>query len=416
MHVVMLGLHAEPVQALTSSGHQITVLYEPWERERAGTVLEQVARSHLVETYADLDALLLALEEVGVRPGGVDAVVTLKEFAVVPAALLGAVLGARALDPDVALRCRDKALQKAAWRRAGIPTANWAVVPDVQGHPEAAAEAVRARGMAPPFIVKPLASAGTVGVRAVNDETSLPEAVRDILRERPTTRRLLVEERNEGDEWHFDGLIRHGSVEAVLVSRYLAPLIETKNGHPTATASFPPGAEPELYAEARHFAADALRALGLTDCVFHLEVFGGPGRFVAGELAARPGGGWIQTLVGKVLGIDIWAAAVRAATGEETEIPEPADRAFGYTHLPPMAGCLSRLVPSDIASIPGVVDVLLRIPAGAVMPDMAHSSRVKLGMALVEAEDHETCEAVLREVIDTVVRINGGPHHEKGRS
>ena len=414
MHVVMLGLHAEPVQALAASGHEVTVLYEPWEKERAGTVLKRVARSHPVDSYADLDTLLLALEQIGVRTGNVDAVVTLKEFAVVPAALLGTLLGARALDPETAMRCRDKALQKTAWRRAGITTANWTVVPNIATHPETALEAVRTQGMKPPFIVKPLASAGTAGVRAATHEHDLPNAIRDILRERPTTQRLLIEERNQGHEWHFDGLMRHGSVKAILASRYLAPLIETKNGHPTATVSFQPKANPELYAEARRFATTALSALGLTDCVFHFEAFGGPGRFIAGELAARPGGGWIQTLVRKMLGIDIWAAAARVVTDEETEIPEPAERSFGYTHLPPFAGRTSRLKRSDITSIPGVVDVQLRIQAGEVMPDMAHSSRVKLGMALVEAEDHKACEAVLREVIETVVRINGGPNHERG--
>ena len=49
---------------------------------------------------------------------------------VVGAAVLGAQLGAIALDPAVALACRDKALQKAKWQQAGVPTARFAVLPE----------------------------------------------------------------------------------------------------------------------------------------------------------------------------------------------------------------------------------------------------------------------------------------------
>jgi biotin carboxylase len=420
MHVVMLGVHAEALEPLTAWGHEVTVLFEPKERERAGAVRAKVARMGQVDSYTDVDGLLTALaalegtegiEGTGATARGVDAVVTLKEFAVVPAAMLGVVLGARALDPKVAVRCRDKALQKTAWRQAGLATAKWAVVPAGAARAEAAVEAVRAQGLKAPYVVKPIASAGTVGVRAAGDEAELAAAVRDIEGERPAGGRLLVEEFNQGDEWHFDGFVRDGRVDdsALLVSRYLTPLIETRNGSPTASASFHPAAEPDLYKEAAALATEASRALGLTDGAFHFEVFGGPGSFVAGELGARPGGGWVRRAVKAGIGVDLAAAAVAAVTGDRVEVGEVCDDVFGWAFLPTVAGSTNHVGAQDVLDVPGVAAVEMRVAPGVPMPDMQTSSTTGLGLVLVRAEDHAACEAVLRAVNDAVGRINGAP-------
>ncbi|QMU78319.1 hypothetical protein GXW83_24035 [Streptacidiphilus sp. PB12-B1b] len=414
MHVVILGAVPDAVGTLLCSGHEVSMLFDEREAVLAQELTRRVDRSARVESYADVDSLLAALGRIGATARGVDAVVALTEFAVLPAAVLGSVLGARALDPDVALRCRDKALQKAAWRRAGIPTANWTVVPgteEVDARPALAVREVRRAGLKGPFIVKPLASAGSRGVRVAEDDRDLAAVVGGIVRDRPSAGRLLVEERNQGDEWHFDGLVRGGRVEggALLVSRYLTPLIETRNGCPAASASFHPVVESELYEEAVGLTTEALRAVGLSDGAFHFEVFGGPGRFVAGELAARPGGGWIRRTVRAAIGVDLSVAGVLTVTGDPIEIGTVSDDVYGWMFLPSTAGRLSRIRQQDISNIAGVAAVELSVRPGEVMPDMRLSSGIGLGSVLVRAEDHEACEGVLREVIGAVRRINGEP-------
>lgn len=216
-----------------------------------------------------------------------------------------------------------------------------------------------------------------------------------------------LDEPNAGDEWHFDGLVRDGALEALLVSRYLTPLVETENGHPTATIAFEPAGNESLYAEASALASRALRALGLGDGVFHFELFGGPGRFVAGELAARPGGGGISPLVRRMLGFDPLEAAYLAATGDPVDFRAPVPGVFGYTHIPPSAGRVNPLGPQDITRIPGVVDVRLRTPVGEIVPDMRGGSYVKLGIAMVHGADRETCGSALDEVIRVAGAVNG---------
>lgn len=188
--------------------------------------------------------------------------------------------------------------------------------------------------------------------------------------------------------------------------RYLTPLIETKNGRPICTIAFPPATSRELYADSGRFAADALRALGLSDGVFHLEVFGEPGGFIAGELAARPGGGWIPLLVRTVIGVDLCRAGVQLAVGDEITVGDGTDEVHGHTHLPADPGRVNRLTARHITAVPGVIRVQFDVPTGEPTPDMRRSSRTRLGLAMVKAPDRPTCEAILRDVIATVRRVN----------
>ncbi|SOB86021.1 ATP-grasp domain-containing protein [Streptomyces sp. 1331.2] len=406
MRIVLLGARAEPLPALTAAGHRVTVLHEPWEAGRAAALRDRVTACVQVDSYGSTEAMLAALARTG--PAEADAVATIAEFAVVPAALLGAALGARALDPDVALRCRDKAVQKAAWRAAGVPTANWVLAPHTAAEPERAVALAVAQGLTGPLVVKPVSSAGTRGCAVAPDLRSLASVIRNLARDDDSLDDLVVEEYNRGDEWHFDGVVRRGRLEALLVSKYLAPVIETRDDRPIATATFPHRAHPGLQREAAELTLAALRALGLTDAAFHFEAFGGPGRFTAGELAARPGGSWIKHLARHALGIDLFGASVQTVTGDPTEFRATTDRSFGFTHLPTVPGRCNRLGPEDLLAIPGVLEVELGVPYGEPLPGMRESALAGAGRALVEAADREACEAVLRAVVARALEVSAG--------
>src|SRR5258708_25554236 len=276
MHVVLLGARAEAVDALCTAGHEVTILYEEWET-RVEVVRDRVARCCVVDSHMSTESLLATLHHLGVS-SRVDAVVSLGEFGGVSAAIMGPLLGARALDPAVAVRCRDKAVQKAAWRAAGVPTANWVVVPDAPAHLGEVEGMVNATGLMPPYILKPPDGSAGRQVELAGSAREIEEKIRG----GPTIPTLLIEERNDGHEWHWDGVVQGGRVTALSVSRYLAPLIETQNGHPASSIAFPPARYPELYVEAEAFTDRTLSAVRLTDSVFHPAVLGSPVAFVAG--------------------------------------------------------------------------------------------------------------------------------------
>ncbi|MFE2345405.1 hypothetical protein [Kitasatospora cineracea] len=437
MRVVLIGARSEAIEALLADGHTVSLLYEGGEHRRVDPYRDRLAHACAVDSYLVVESLWSALHHVGAlgpagpdgdgdrADGAVDAVVSVQEHGMVPAALLGRLLGARAIDPQVALRCRDKALQKAAWRAAGIPTADWAVVPDAGRG--SVARAAAAAGVAAPYVVKPTAGAATIGVAAADGPAELDALAAELVAQSETRRRLLVEHRVPGEEWHLDGLVRDGALAALLVSRYLVPLIETKRGRPAATVSLPPADHPALYREAAELTGRALAALGHRDGVFHFEVFGGPGGFTAGELAARPGGHMIGALAERVLGIDLWAAAVRAVTGERPDrgggpadpggLPESggsAGRVVGFTDIPTLAGAVNRLGREHVERIPGVVDVEIKIKPGEVMPAMDANSGIRIGTALVEAATEQDCRDALLRIADLAAELNSAPEPGSG--
>ncbi|MFJ5880462.1 hypothetical protein [Kitasatospora cineracea] len=445
MHVVLIGARSEAIEALLADGHTVSLLYEGGEHRRVDPYRDRLAHACAVDSYLVVESLWSALHHVGAlgpagpesgggaggvdgggdggRYGPVGAVVSVQEHGMVPAALLGRLLGARAIDPQVALRCRDKALQKAAWRAAGIPTADWAVVPDAGRG--SVARAAAAAGVTAPYVVKPTAGAATIGVAAADGPAELDALAVELVAESETRRRLLVEHRVPGEEWHLDGLVRDGALAALLVSRYLVPLIETKRGRPAATVSLPPADHPDLYREAAELTGRALAALGHRDGVFHFEVFGGPGEFTAGELAARPGGHMIGALAERVLGIDLWAAAVRAVTGDRPgRDGGPADtagpggaggRVVGFTDIPTVAGAVNRLGREHVERVPGVVDVEIKIRPGEVMPAMDANSGIRIGTALVEAATEQDCRNALLRVADLAAELNSEPGPAAGQ-
>lgn len=412
MHVVLLGTKKDVMQALVAGGHEVTLLYEPWEEFRVAPHRARAKHWCLVDSHLSVESLWSALHHVGALDGPIDAVVSTGELGVVPAALLGKLLGARSMTPEVALACRDKAVQKAAWRAAGVPTPRWVVVPDARAAPESVRPRVAAAGLRAPFIVKPIAGYATRNVAVARDEDELDTIVAKMAKDDPALGRLMVEQRQSGGEWHFDGLVRDGELLALHVSQYLEPLIETKNGHPTASISYPPHANFELYEAARAFAKRALDALGMTVGVFHLEVFAEPDThdFVAGELAGRPGGNFIGPLVKRVVGVDIWAASVQLFTGDEIERASTVSpHVCGWTDLPATGGRLNRVKPEDVLAIPGVVDVMVTTPYGAPMRDMRESSATNIGYALVEGSDRDACRATIARVVAMVLETNSKP-------
>lgn len=394
MHVVMVGAKKAALDALLAAGHEVTVLYEAWEETRAAALRASAKHFAVVDSLASVESLWSALQQIGALEQSVGAVISNSEASVVSAAILGKLLGARSLEPEVALRCRDKAVQKAAWRANGVPCARFVVVPDATVGADTLANRVAERGLKPPFFVKPTAGYGSRRVARANDVGELVRLIADIVARDPSMRRLMIEEGVEGDEWHFDGVIVDGVVQAFSVSPYASPVFETKAGTPLASITLPPSAHGALYAAARGLTERALSALGHTRGVFHLEAFARPGTldFVAGELAARPGGGASSETIRRTVGVDPWMAGALALTGDEIpRAPVAEGKVYGVLSLPAAGGRINRVHDEHITSAPGVIEVLGLLPHGAAMPHMSETSSACIGYALVESASVDAC-------------------------
>jgi biotin carboxylase len=411
MHVVTVGAKQAVMDALLAAGHRVTVLYEAWEEFRAVEVRRRAAHSCAVDSLRSVESLWSALYQIGaLDDGGVDAVVANSEVSVVSAAIVGKLLGARALDPAVALRCRDKAVQKAAWRAAGVPSARFVVLPDAGAFPCSIRSAVVEAGLKGPYFVKPTAGYGSRRVQRAHTVDDLVSVVAKTVAEDSSMRRLMVEEQIEGDEWHFDGVVIAGEIQTLCVSRYLTPVFETKLGKPVASVCFPPAANGALYEAAHALMRRALDALGHVQGVFHLEAFARPGTldFVAGELAARVGGNAASEIIVRTVGVDPWAAAALSITGDEIpKVPVVPDKVFGIVSLPAAAGRVNQLRQQDLTSRAGVERIIGLMPFGATMPDMQETSSSCIGFALIQRPTFAACQATIEAVVDQVRKING---------
>ncbi|MEU7059061.1 hypothetical protein [Streptomyces sp. NPDC046197] len=401
MHVVLVGPRAEIVRGLRADGHEITLLYEPGHRERVAVLADQVERICAVDSYRKVESLWSAVHHLEpMNPIG--AVVTTTEWAVVAAAVLGQLAGARSLTPAQALACRDKGVQKKKWNAAGIPTASWRVLCNSLAS-EAEAESWLAESdLRFPLVVKPLAEGASKSVKVVRELDEFVTAADSI-----DGGRAMVEQFVEGREWHFDGIVENGKLSAFMVSRYSEPLLCTKYGKPIRSIALTPALNPDVYDSAADLTLRALHALGLTTGVFHLEAFGEPGTFVASELACRPGGGIVGEMTQRVIGVDIYEASARVITGDP--IPrwaEETELTHGWTILPTAPGKLNNVEAEEIMKIPGVDKVIMRLERGSAMRNMAEASTLGVGCAAVKGRSVAECQRAIDAVVAAVERIH----------
>lgn len=223
-----------------------------------------------VDDVTNVEDLLAALHREGLADRRFDAIQTTWEFAVVTAAALGAVLGCRVIEPATALRMRDKSLQKARLRAAGVPVARSVVVPDIFDVSDVPWEFERA-------VLKPIAGGGTTSTSVVGDRKDLEKVSRERREERETSRTFLLEEFVPGDEWMAEGVVFDGEVLFFGLGVYSEPCLDAITGQrPISLRRLDTVQEAEAYQRAEPVVRDSIAALGLRDGVFHMELFHDP--------------------------------------------------------------------------------------------------------------------------------------------
>ncbi|HEX4788911.1 MAG TPA: ATP-grasp domain-containing protein [Actinospica sp.] len=377
-------------------------------REAAGVPPEFPRGDLVVVPDPDrIEDILFGLARSGFRLGDFESVQSLRESTVVNASVLGAIRGVHA-EPglDAAVALRDKHVQKAAIRAAGIRTADSRVVERF--------ELLRADPPEFPFVVKPIAGSGTKATFAVRSQPELDQAAKAV-GEVGDVGPWLVEEFIEGVELHVDGIVRDRKLHFCAVSRYLQNVIEIKDGGVVGSVALTAPEEAALCARVRDLAARALTALGLREGVFHLEVFDRGTELVFGECAGRIGGGMIKDCVQRAYGVDLLEEWARSVLGLlPNPVPAPAAEVFGWIHLQAPAGrVLSAPSAADLEAEPGCVLAEVGLKEGTDAPDPAAASSVKAGRLMVAGADSAGVAERVLELADRfrrgVLVEDGGP-------
>lgn len=274
--------------------------------------VDELVTDHEVADVQDVEAVVaagLALAERHEIAG----VLTWNEYSLVPAAALTERLGLRGNTVASMLACRDKGATRRLLAEAEVPSAASVRVDSLKAASRAA------DGIGYPVVLKPASHAAGIGVVRVDGPEGLPEAWQFAAagaREQGTEGTgVLVEEYLDGPEVSVECVTFAGETIAVAVTCKelgFAPYFE-EVGH-TVTADDP------LLPVVAPVARQALRALGVTDGIQHVEMRLTDSGPRISEVNARIGGDFIGRLVHLATGLDLPAIASAIATDRAPDL------------------------------------------------------------------------------------------------
>lgn len=279
-----------------------------------------------VADILNVDQLLWATRELQKRNGEVHRLLGAYEQLQVPLAVARETLGMPGLGVQAATNFRDKARMKSLLRSHGLPCARHRLAP---GMDDAVAFA-ELSGF--PVVVKPPAGAGALQTYRVDDMDQLRRA---LATQPPSPEHpVLLEEFIKGDEHSFETISIDGrSIWHSLTHYYPTPLQVLENPWIQWALVLPREVDSARYHDIRAAAHRALDVLGMTTGLTHMEWFRrADGSVAISEVAARPPGAQITTLIARAHDIDFLQAWARLMIFNEFD-PPPRKYSAGAAFL-----------------------------------------------------------------------------------
>ncbi|HKA59298.1 MAG TPA: ATP-grasp domain-containing protein [Gemmatimonadales bacterium] len=279
-----------------------------------------------VPDVLDAGQLMDAVDHLEKRLGRVDRLMGAYEQLQVPLAEVRERRGIAGMRVEAARNFRDKARMKSLLRDAGIPCARHCLTPSREG------AMAFAREIGFPLIVKPPSGAGAQATTRVDDMAALQAAV-DAASPAPD-RPVLIEEYMTGDEHSFETVSIGGrAVWHSLTHYYPSPLEVLRNPWIQWCIVLPREVEEPQYDDIRSAGVRALQVLGMETGLTHMEWFRREsGTIAISEVAARPPGAQIMTVVSRAHDFDFVAAWARLMVFGEFSAP-PRKYSVGAAYL-----------------------------------------------------------------------------------
>lgn len=273
-----------------------------WLRPQIRT---QITAFHRVIDVFDTSQLLQAAKTLSEQQGKPYRIIGAVEQVQVPVAQVREALGIDGMSIETAKNFRDKNRMKALMRQAGLPCARHKLVTDVEQAIQFAAE------VGFPLIVKPLEGAASQSTFKANNKQALKEAVTTCLK--TSHGQVLLEEFIQGHEHSFDTFSLNGKpVFHSLTQYYPNPLEVVQEPWIQWQIVLPREVEDPRYDDIREAAFKTLDTLGMETGMSHLEWFRRKdGSIAISEVAARPPGAQITTLISRANDIDCITAWAR---------------------------------------------------------------------------------------------------------
>lgn len=269
-----------------------------------------------VADIMNVDQLVWATRELAFRHGPVERLFGAYEQLQVPLAQAREALGLPGLSVEAATNFRDKARMKTLLRARGVPCARHRLAPSLDD----ATAFAKASGF--PLVVKPPAGAGAQQTYRVEN---LDQLRRALAAQPPSPANpVLLEEFVRGEEHSFETISVDGkAVWHSLTHYYPTPLQVLENPWIQWCLVLPREVDSSRYDDIRAAARKSLEILGMTTGLTHMEWFRrDDGSIAISEVAARPPGAQITTLVSRAHDIDFVQAWARLMIFKEFEPPQ----------------------------------------------------------------------------------------------
>jgi biotin carboxylase len=278
-----------------------------------------------VDDALDPQQLVAAVRGLSQQVGPVERLVGALEQLQVPMAYAREVLSLDGMDVQTALNVRDKSRMKTVLRAAGVPCARHQLVTS-PGDAWGFAEAV---GF--PLVAKPPAGAGAQATYRLDDVAALRGWLEAIPPHADAPG--LLEEFLVGEEHTFDSVTVGGQTVFSSIADYQpTPLEVLRQPWIQWTVLLPRELDDPRYEGIWEIGPAALQALGVRDALTHMEWFRRPDGSVAiSEVAARPPGAQISSMLGYVHDVDFyqkWAELVILGTFDPPERRYAAGTAY----------------------------------------------------------------------------------------
>jgi len=290
------------------------------------TLREKLSGHWRVDNALDPRQIEGAVRGLSGQIGRVERVVGALEQLQVPLAQARESLGIPGMDVSTAHNVRDKARMKEVLRAAGIPCARHALVHDAHQARQFAGE------VGFPLVAKPPAGAGSQATYRLDDGHALEGWLHAVppRGEEPA----LLEEFLVGEEQTFDSVTMGGNTVWSSIADYRPPPLEVlRNPWIQWTVLLPRDISGPEYAEIHRIGPAAIRALGVTDALTHMEWFRRPdGSVAVSEVAARPPGAQLTSMHGYAHDFDLFRAWAELVVLDRFN-PPPRQFATGTAYL-----------------------------------------------------------------------------------
>ena len=251
--------------------------------------------------------------------------------------------------------------------------------------------------LSPPLMFKPVDTSGSRGVSRVDQiDHERCAAAFEHAQRYSRSKTVCVEEFLDGIEVGGDGFLVDGRLElAVITHKYKRGYVVTGHSLPTNISAED---QERVYAE---LVANCC-AVGYTDGPFNFDVMVSPERVTVLEMSPRLGGNGIPMIIKRATGVDLIAATIRFALGEEVrflERPKVVRSCGSWVFGSDRAGLIEGIAAKGEvkAAVPEVFDYFVHYQIGDAVPEFVHSAN-SLGYALFDCSPQSSYRGIVNRL------------------